>query len=85
MKKAREDPCLATGESQEQEGGYSPSTKKQKQVHFATLMDICHLEKAELEPQFQKCNDRAVLRGDTVRDDSGTYAVFAEQGCLRPK
>ena len=25
-----------------------------KKVHFATLMDICHLKNAELEPKFQK-------------------------------
>ena len=34
----------------------------------------------ELEPQFQKYKGRIVLRGDIVKDDSGTYAVFAEQG-----
>ena len=33
-----------------------------------------------LEPQFQKYKGRVVLRGDIVTDDSGSYAVFAEQG-----
>ena len=37
-------------------------------VHFASLMDICHLKNAEF------------LRGDVVKDDSGSYAVFTEQG-----
>ena len=32
-------------------GGYARSTKRQKQVHFAALMDICHLKNDELEPQ----------------------------------
>ena len=46
-------------------------------VHFAALMDICHLKNAELEPKHQKYK---VLRGDIVKDDSGSYAVFTEQG-----
>ena len=27
-------------------------------VHFASLMDICHLKNAELQPQFQKYQGR---------------------------
>ena len=50
-----------------------------RHVHFATLMDICHLTNAELEPQFQKYKGRVVLRGDMVKDDSGSHAVFTEQ------
>ena len=45
-------------------------------VHFASSMDICHLKNAELEAKHQ----RVVLRGDIVQDDSGSYAVFTEQG-----
>ena len=51
-------------------------------VHFASLMDICHLKNAELEAKHQKYKGRVVLRGDIVKDDSGSYAVFAEQGSL---
>ena len=54
--------------------------KEQKKIHFATLMDICHLKNAELEPRYQKCKGRVVLRGDIVKDDSGSYAVFTGQG-----
>ena len=54
--------------------------KETKQVHFAALMDICHLQNAELEPTFQKYKGRIVLRGDIVKDDSGAYAVVTEQG-----
>ena len=43
-------------------------------------MDLCHLKNSELEPQFQKYKGRVVLRGDIVKDDSGSYAVFSEQG-----
>ena len=48
--------------------------------HFASLMDLCHLKNSELEPQCQKYKGRVVLRGDIVRDDSGSHAVFTEQG-----
>ena len=47
-------------------------------VHFASLMDICHLKNAELEVKHQKCKGRVVLRGDIVKDDSGSFAVFTE-------
>ena len=49
-------------------------------VHFASLMDMCHLKNAELEAKHQKYKGRVVLRGDIVKVDSGSYAVFTEQG-----
>ena len=49
-------------------------------VHFASVMDICHLKNAELEAKHQKYKGRIVLRGDIVKHDSGSYAVFTEQG-----
>ena len=49
-------------------------------VHFASLMDMCHLKNAELETKHQKYKGRVVLRGDIVKDDSESYAVFTEQG-----
>ena len=49
-------------------------------VHFASIMDLCHLKNSELEPQFQEYKGRVILRGDIVKDDSGSYAVFTEQG-----
>ena len=48
-------------------------------VQLASLKDICHLKKAELEAKHQKYKGRVVLRGDIVKDDSGSYAVFTEQ------
>ena len=53
---------------------------KGRKVHFSSLMDLCHLKNSELEPQFQKYKGRVVLRGDVVKDVSGSYAVFTEQG-----
>ena len=51
-----------------------------RKVHFASLTDLCHLENSELEPLYQKYKGRGSLRGDIVKDDSGSYAVFTEQG-----
>ena len=53
---------------------------KGAKVHCASLMDICHLKNAELETKHQKYKGRVVLRGDIVKDDSGSYALFTEQG-----
>ena len=45
-------------------------------VHFASLMDICHLKKTEFEAKHQKYEGRVVLRGDLIKDDSGSHAVL---------
>ena len=50
-----------------------------KKVHFATLMDICHLKNGGVGNQNYR-SGRVVLRGEIVKDDSGAYAVFTEQG-----
>ena len=42
--------------------------------------EVLSLQNSELEPQFQKYKGRVVLRGDIVKNDSGSYAVFTEQG-----
>ena len=38
-----------------------------RKVHFASLMDLCHLKNSELEPQYQKYKGRVVLRGDIAK------------------
>ena len=53
---------------------------KGRKVHFASLMDLCHLKNSELEPNVQEYKGRVVFRRDIVKDDSGSYAVFTEQG-----
>ena len=53
---------------------------KGAKVHFASLMDVCHVKNAELEAKHQKYKGRVVLRGDIVKDDSGSYAEITEQG-----
>ena len=54
--------------------------RDKKKVHFASLMDICHLKNSKFKPEFQMYKGRVVLRGDILKDDSGAYAVFTEQG-----
>ena len=49
-------------------------------VHIASLTDIGHLKKSELELRDQKYKGRVVLQSDIVKDDSGSYAVITEQG-----
>ena len=53
-KKARNDSSMATGESQDIKGRLLSKHKRDKKnVHFATLMDMCHFKNAELSPQLQ--------------------------------
>ena len=43
-------------------------------------MDSCHLKSSESNRKFQKNLGPVVLRGGGVKDDSGSNAVFSEQG-----
>ena len=54
-------------------------------IHLYHLMDARHLKNAELEAKHQKYKGRVALRGDIVKDDSGSYAVFAEQRSSAPQ
>ena len=47
---------------------------KGRKVHFASLMDLCPSQR------IRSWSLRVALRGDIVKDDSGAYAVFTEQG-----
>ena len=47
-------------------------------VHFASLMDICHLKNADLEAKHHKYKGRVVLQGDIVKEDSDSYALVTE-------
>ena len=49
-----------------------------KTVHFAALTDLCHLKNSELEKKFLKYKGRLIF--SWVKDDSGSDAVFTEQG-----
>ena len=71
---------MAADYSQKQNEVIAEAKNEGSTLHFASLMDLCHLKNTELEPQFfKKYKGRVVLRGDTVKD-SGSCAVFTEQG-----
>ena len=79
-KMARDDPSMEIGTVKSKKEVVLEAQRDNKKVHFATLMDICHLKNAELELKFQKDKGSVVLRRDTVKDDSGAQAAFTEQG-----
>lgn len=55
-------------------------------IYFGEFMDLCHLKHSEQSEEFRALlkflghKGRVVFRGDKVRDESGFYAVFTEQG-----
>ena len=73
---------MTYGRSKEQEGRViQEAQKEQIIVHFATLMDISVFSRMRSwRPKYQKYKGRIVLRDDIVTDDSGSHAVFTEQG-----
>ena len=56
------------------------SKERRQNSSFCVVMDICHLKNAQLDwnQNFKNTKDESALRGDIVRDDSGSYAVFTE-------
>ena len=43
-------------------------------------MQLCHEKHSELRKAVREFKGRIVFRGDIVRDESGCFAVFSEQG-----
>ena len=80
MGKLEKIPAWQLTRVRNKKGVIAEAGKEGKTVHFAFLMDVCHLKNSELEPEVQKYKVRVVLRGEIVKDDSGSHAVFTEQG-----
>ena len=53
--------------------------KKGKTVHFGSLMDLCFEKHSEQPLENRKYKGRVVFRGDQVKDQESTHAVFNEQ------
>ena len=54
MEKARDDSSMEFGKKiKSKKEVILEAQRDNKKVHFATLMDICHLMNAELEPKIQ--------------------------------
>ena len=71
---------MAADESQSKNEVIDEARNKGRKVHIASLIDLCLLKNSELDPRYQQYNGRVVLRGDIVKDDSGSHAVFTERG-----
>ena len=71
---------LTKSQKQERSDGWMKQGIRVEKFIFASLMNSCHLKNSELGPRYQKYKGRVVLRGDIVKDDSGSHAVFTEQG-----
>ena len=56
------------------------SKRTGKPVHFGSLMDLCHIKSSQLGKKFWTYKGRIVFRDDLVKDESGQFAVFTEQG-----
>ena len=54
--------------------------RKGVSVQFGNFMELCHEKNSELRLIAKEFKGRLVFRGDQVRDETGYYAVFSEQG-----
>ena len=61
-------------------GVIADAKRENKTVHFGYPMPLSFLKHAELRKALQLFKSRVVFRGDLVKDESGFYAVFTEQG-----
>ena len=75
MGKLEENPAWPLTKVRNKKEVISEVRTEGRNVHFASLMDLCHIEYSELERQYQKYKGRVALRGDIVKDDSGAYAA----------
>ena len=55
--------------------------REERTVHFATLMDLCHLKKCRVGTKSsKKYKGRVVVRADIVKDDSGSLCCIHRTG-----
>ena len=59
-KKLETIPAWQLGNVKSKKEVFLEAQRDKNKVHFATLMDICHLKNAELEPIIQKYKGRVV-------------------------
>ena len=53
MEEGRDNPSVATEKAESKKEVMLEAQGEKTKVHFATLMDSCHLQNAELEPNQQ--------------------------------
>ena len=76
MKEVRNNSSLAVGRSEEQKGGHSGSTKRQKESPLCYIDGHLSSQKCGVRTKISDVQrkSRALRRGDTVKDDSGASA-----------
>ena len=65
---------------QQNRGDTSRATLEGKKVDFCHIHGLVSSQQLQIGEKIQKYTGTVVLRGVVVRDDSGDYAVFTEQG-----
>ena len=80
MEQARKGASTTGDEKSTARKRSSKGTERGKDSSFCNACGVIYLKNLGLEQKLQKHKGRAVLRGDVVEDDSGSYAVFTEQG-----
>ena len=79
MEKSEKIPARQRTKVRDKDEVIAEARHEGRKVHFASLMDLCHLRNSELEAQSQNYKCRVVLRGDIVKDDSGLYAALLKR------
>eukprot|EP00959_Pyramimonas_sp_CCMP1952_P151007 3160094-Pyramimonas_sp.AAC.1 len=49
-----------------------------KKVHFANILYVSSVKRAQLRPELQICRGRVVVEGDNLGYESGLAAAFAD-------
>ena len=71
---------MAVGKSQKQKGAHKGGTEKLQQSSLCFIDGLMSSKEFRVGATIPEVPRKGLLRGDIVRDDSGAYAVFTEQG-----
>ena len=70
---------MVAGQIRSKRGIMAEARGKGNTVHFGSLMDLCFEKHSEQSVENRKYKGRVVFRGDQVKDQESTHAVFSEQ------
>ena len=80
MRETGENTGVGADESQKQERSDRGSKESRQNRTFCVGDGPLSSQELGVGASISKIQSRVVLRGDIVKDDSGSYAVFTEQG-----
>ena len=78
--KARDNPSMELGKCREQKGVYPGSTKRQQESPLCHIDGHVSSQKFGIATKITEVQWQNCVLGDIIKDDSGAYAVFTEQG-----